>query len=189
MRRISGLVLAASLLLPVSFARAAEVTHLYTNNQFANAVSTDNAGNSIGVFVTREKGKGAPRDSIFVIFSDTFGNSAFISGTLPKNAFKVSAKKASVDVDIDDIDVTSESGTLPDGVISVDWAATDVTRTSGNTKLQFGNTTVSFVGHLDQLAGEHHRYGPRRSDLVRADRRPLACARLRSSSTSTSRSD
>jgi len=42
--------------------------------------------------------------------------------------------------------VTSESGTLPDGVISVDWAATDVTRTSGNTKLQFGNTTVSFVG-------------------------------------------
>jgi hypothetical protein len=146
MRRISGLVLAASLLLPVSLARAAEVTHLYTNNQFANAVSTDSAGNSIGVFVTREKGKGAPRDSIFVIFSDTFGNSAFISGTLPKNAFKVSAKSASVDVDIDDIDVTSESGTLPDGVISVNWAATDVTRESGNSKLQLGNTTVSFVG-------------------------------------------
>ena len=74
MRRISGLVLAVSLLLPVSLARAAEVTQLYTNNLFASAVTTDEAGNSIGVFVTREKGKGAPRDSVFVIFSDTFGN-------------------------------------------------------------------------------------------------------------------
>jgi hypothetical protein len=146
MRRISGLVLAASLLLPVSLARAAEVTQLYTNNQFANATSTDSAGNTIGVFVTREKGKGAPRDSIFVVISDPFGNSALISGTLPKNAFKVSAKKASLDVNIDDIDVTFESGTLPDGVISVDWAATDVTRTSGNTKFEFGNTKVNIVG-------------------------------------------
>ncbi len=146
MRRISGLVLAASLLLPVSLARAAEVTHLYTNNLFASATTTDEAGNSIGVFVTREKGKGAPRDSIFVIFSDTFGNSSFISGTLPNNALKINANKASVDVDIDDIDVIFESGTLPDGIISVNWAATDVTRTSGNTKLQFGNTTVNFVG-------------------------------------------
>src|SRR6266498_216808 len=146
MRRISGLVLAASLLLPVSLARAAEVTQLYTNNLFASAVTTDEAGTSIGVFVTREKGKGAPRDSIFVIFSDTFGNSSFISGTLPNNALKINANKASVDVDIDDIDVIFESGTLPDGIISVNWAATDVTRTSGNTKLQFGNTTVNFVG-------------------------------------------
>jgi hypothetical protein len=146
MRRISGLVLAASLLLPVSLARAAEVTNLYTNNQFANAVSTDSAGNTIGVFVTREKGKGAPIDSIFVIVSDPFGNSAGVGGILPKNAFKVSAKKASVDVDIDDIDVTSSFGTLPDGVISVDWAATDVTRESGSTKFQFGNTSVNIVG-------------------------------------------
>ena len=146
MRRISGLVLAASLLLPVSLARAAEVTQLYTNNQFANATQTDSAGNSIGVFVTREKGKGAPRDSIFVIFSDPVGNVALISGILPKNAFKVSAKKASVDVDIDDIEVNFSSGTLPDGVISVDWAATDVTRTSGNTKFEFGNTKVNIVG-------------------------------------------
>ena len=146
MRRISGLVLAASLLLPVSSASAAEVTHIYTNNQFANATSTDGAGNTIGVFVTREKGKGAPRDSIAVIVSDAFGNTSIISGVLPKNAFKVSAKKASVDVDIDDIDVTFSMGTLPDGVISVDWAATDVTRTSGNTKFEFGNTKVNIVG-------------------------------------------
>jgi hypothetical protein len=146
MRRISGLVLAASLLLPVSLAHAAEVTQLYTNNLFASAVTTDEAGHSIGVFVTREKGKGAPRDSIFVIFSDTFGNSTSIRGTLPKNALRITAKKASLDVDIDDIDVIEESGTLPDGVISVDWAATDVTRTSGGSKIQFGNTTVSFVG-------------------------------------------
>lgn len=146
MRRISGLVLAASLLLPVSLARAAEVTDLYTNNLFASAVTTDEAGNSIGVFVTREKGKGAPRDSVFVIFSDTIGNSSSIRGTLPTNALKITANKASLDVDIDDIAVIEESGTLPDGVITVAWVATDVTRTSGNTKLQLGNTTVSFVG-------------------------------------------
>jgi hypothetical protein len=146
MRRISGLVLAASLLLPVSLARAAEVTQLYTNNLFADAVTTDAAGNTVGVFVTREKGKGAPRDSIFVIFSDTFGNSSSIRGTLPKNALKITANKASLNVDIDDIAVIEESGTLPDGVISVSWVATDVTRTSGGSKIEFGNTTVSFVG-------------------------------------------
>ena len=147
MRRISGLVLAASLLLPVSLARAAEVTQLYTNNQFASATSTDSAGNTIGVFVTREKGKGAPRDSIAVIFSDAFVNTSIISGVLPKNAFKVNAKQGlggrrhrrhRRDL--------LASGTLPDGVISVDWAATDVTRTSGNTKFEFGNTKVNIVG-------------------------------------------
>src|SRR3954464_9868815 len=103
MRRISGLVLAASLLLPVSLARAAEVTQLYTNNLFATATTTDEAGNTIQVTVTREKGKGAPRDSISVTFSDAFAHSSSIVGTLPKNALKINVKKASVDVDIDDI--------------------------------------------------------------------------------------
>jgi hypothetical protein len=146
MRRISGLVLAASLLLPVSLARAAEVTQLYSNNLFAIANTTDEAGNTIQVAVTREKGKGAPRDSISVTFSDAFGNSSFIRGTLPRNALKITAKNASVDVDIDDIQVTDSQGTLPDGVISVDWVATDVTRTSGNTMIDAGTTHVNIVG-------------------------------------------
>jgi hypothetical protein len=144
MRKIFGLVLGA-VLLPLSVAHAADVTVLYTNNQFANAVSTDSAGNTIGVFVTREKGKGAPVDSISVTISDAFGNSSTVNGTLPKNAFKVSAKKASVDVDIADIDVTFSSGSLS-GIVSVDWAAGDVTRESGNTKFSFGNTSVLIVG-------------------------------------------
>jgi hypothetical protein len=130
----------------MSLARADEVRQIYTNNLFAKAVTTDAAGNSIGVFVTREKGKGAPRDSIFVIFSDTFGNSTSIRGTLPKNALKITANKASLNVDIDDIDVIEEVGTLPDGVITVSWVATDVTRTSGGSRMQFGNQTVNFVG-------------------------------------------
>ena len=144
MRKMLGLVLGA-VLLPLSVAHAADVTILYTNNQFANATSTDSAGNTIGVFVTREKGKGAPVDSIFVIVSDAFGNSSFVSGTLPKNAFKVSAKKASVDVDIADIAVTASAGSLSGDVI-VDWAAGDITRESGSTKFSFGNTSVNIVG-------------------------------------------
>ena len=146
MRRISGLVLAASLLLPVSLARAAEVTQLYSNNLFADAVSTDESGNTIGIFVTREKGKGAPRDSISINFSDAFGNNATLNGVLPKNALKINTNKASLDVNIDDIDVTFESGTLPDGVISVNWAATDGTRISGNTKFEIGPMKVNIVG-------------------------------------------
>ena len=144
MRKMLGLVLGA-VLLPLSVAHAADVTILYTNNQFANATSTDADGNTIGVFVTREKGKGAPVDSIFVIVSDPFGNTSFVSGTLPKGAFKVSAHKASVDVDIADIAVTASAGSLT-GDIIVNWAAGDVTRESGNTKFQFGNTSVNIVG-------------------------------------------
>lgn len=144
MRKMLGLVLGA-VLLPLSVANAAEVTQLYTNNQFANATSTDEAGNTIGVFVTRVKGKGEPVDSIFVITSDAVGNVSFVSGTLPKNAFHVSAKHASVRVDVADIEVTASVGSLS-GLISVDWAAGDVTRQSGNTKFQFGNTTVLIVG-------------------------------------------
>jgi hypothetical protein len=144
MRKVLGLVLGA-VLLPLSVAHAAEVTQLYTNNQFANATNTDEAGNTIGVFVTRVKGKGAPVDSIFVITSDAVGNFAFLSGTLPKNAFHASAHHASVEVDVADIAVTSSFGSIA-GPISVDWAAGDVTRESGGTKFSFGNTVVNIVG-------------------------------------------
>ncbi len=146
MRRISGLVLAASLLLPVSLARAAEVTQIYTNNQFANATSTDpNTGNTIGIFVSRQKGKGAPVDSVFMIVSGPSGF-AELGGVLPKGAFHVSAKSASLDVDIADIAANVNIGFPATGTVSVDWHAGDVTRTSGNTKFEFGNTTVNIVG-------------------------------------------
>src|SRR4051812_14836881 len=145
MRLISGAALVASLFVPFSLAHAAEVTRLPANNMFANAVSTDEAGTSTGVFVTREKGKGTV-DSIFVIISSPSGAS-FISGTLPKGAFHADAKSASLDVDISEIIVSFESGDLPEtGLISVDWHATDVTRISGNTKFEFDNTHVNIVG-------------------------------------------
>src|SRR6187200_2084274 len=103
MRRISSLVLAASVLFPLSFANAAtEVAKLSSNNQFADATSTDDTGATIAVFLTREKTKGQPRDSIFVIFS-TADATAAISGTLPHGAVHMDAKSASVDVAVGDI--------------------------------------------------------------------------------------
>jgi hypothetical protein len=147
MKMISRVVLAASLfLLPLTVAHAAEVTQLYTNNLFAIASSTDDATQtSTEVVVTREKGKGAFVDTIFVQISGPTGFS-FIQGTLPKNALQITAAKASVDVDLSEIAVTQSQNFPAAGIVSVDWAATDVTRTSGNTKFQFGNESVNIVG-------------------------------------------
>lgn len=146
MRRISGLVLAAAVLLPVSYARAADVTQLYSNNQFASATSTDpNTGATIGVFVTREKGKGEPRDSVFLVVSGPTGTS-LLSGTLPKGAVHFTAKSASLEVDVADIVPTFEIDFPASGVVSVNWQATDITRTSGSTKQEFGNVSVNTVG-------------------------------------------
>jgi hypothetical protein len=147
-RLLPGAALVASLFLPAALAHAAEVTRLPSNNMFATAVSTDPATEtSTGVFVTRVKGgpKG-PVDSIFVIISGPSGSS-LIAGTLPTGAFHADAKSASLDVDISEIMVTFEDGTLPEtGLISVDWHATDVTRISGNTKIDIGNGHVNIVG-------------------------------------------
>ena len=146
MRRISGLILVASLCLPLSLAHAAEVTQLYTNNLFAIASSNDEATQtSTQVVVTREKGKGTFRDTIFVGISGPTGFS-FIQGTLPKNALRISASKASLDVDLSQITVTLSQDFPAEGLVSVDWAATNVTRTSGNTKFDSGNQKVNIVG-------------------------------------------
>lgn len=148
-KKIAGLVLAVSLMAPLAVARAAEVTNLLTNNLFAGANSTSADGlTTTSVFVTREKGKGAPRDSIFVGISGPSGFS-FISGTLPKNALKINKKKASVDVVIGDIVPTGETGDLPDnGVVSVEWNANDVERTSGDVILDGGpGVTIHIHGH------------------------------------------
>jgi hypothetical protein len=146
--KIAGLVLAVSLIAPLSAARAAEVTNLLTNNMFAGANSTAADGTTTSVFVTREKGKGAPRDSIFVGISGPSGFS-FISGALPNGALKINKKKASVNVVLGDIVPTGESGDLPDnGVVSVQWTAGDVERTSGNVVIDGGpGVTIHIHGH------------------------------------------
>src|SRR4051794_34784062 len=147
MKRISGLVLMVSLLLPLSFAHAAtDVMQLYTNNLFASASSTDDATQtSTSVFVTRMKGKGTFVDTIFVGISGPSGSS-FIAGTLPKNALQITAKTASLDVDLSEIAVTDSLDFPAQGVVSVDWRATNVTRTSGSTRFQSGNLTANIVG-------------------------------------------
>jgi hypothetical protein len=154
-KKIAGFVLAATLILPLAGARAAEVTKFSSNNLFASANSTDPEGTTTSVFVTREKGKGAPRDTIFVAISGPSGFS-FISGALPNGALKITKKKASVDVAIGDIMVTGESGELPaDGVVSVDWDAGDVTRTSGNEVIDGGpGVRIHVHGHSTSAAAD-----------------------------------
>src|SRR5262249_54703335 len=152
MRKVPGLVLVVvgAVIAPFSLARAAtEVTRLPAHNQSVSAFSADpDTGASLGVFVTREKVNkgGGPIDTIFFVLSSPSGEFILGQGTLPQGAFHIDAHAASLDVAIDDIAFTTELGTIPDGVISIDWKATDVTRDSGSTKLDFGNVHVHFVG-------------------------------------------
>lgn len=146
-KKIAGLVLAVSLIAPLGAARAAEVTNLLTNNLFAGANSTVGE-TTTSVFVTREKGKGQPRDSIGITISGPSGFS-ILSGTLPDGALTINKTNASVDVVISDIAVIFQFGDFPaDGVVSVDWAAGDVERTSGNVILDGGpGVTIHIHGH------------------------------------------
>ncbi|SRR6266540_2722414 len=155
-KQIAGLVLAVSLIAPLAVARAAEVTHLSSNNLFAGANSTDEATQTTtSVFVTREKRNGQPRDSIAVIISGPSGFS-IISGALPNGALKINKKKASVDVVIGDIAVSNQVGVFPaDGVVSVDWDAGDVERTSGDTVIDGGpGVTIHIHGHRTFAAAD-----------------------------------
>ena len=148
-KKIAGLVLAVSLIAPLSAARAAEVMHLSSNNLFAGANSFDEATQTTtSVFVTREKTKGQPRDSIGVVISGPSGFS-FLSGVLPAGALSINKKKASLDVVIGDIAVIDTTGDLPaDGVISIDWDAGDVERTSGDVVFEPGpGVRVHIHGH------------------------------------------
>ena len=146
--KIAGLVLAVSLIAPLAVARAAEVTSIKSNNLFAGANSTDAEGTTTSVFVTREKGKGAPRDSIFVAISGPSGFS-FISGALPNGALTINKTMASLHVVLGDIVPTGESGDLPDdGVVSVAWDAGDVEHTSGNVVIDGGpGVRIHIHGH------------------------------------------
>jgi hypothetical protein len=148
-KKIAGLVLAVALIAPLAVAHAAEVTHISSNNLFAGANSEDPITHGVtSVFVTREKGKGAPRDSIFVVISGPSGFS-LISGALPAGALKINKKKASVDVAFGDIAVIDQVGEFPaDGVVSVEWDAGDVERTSGDTVIDAGGgVRIHVHGH------------------------------------------
>jgi acetamidase/formamidase len=155
-KKIAGLVLAVSLIAPLAVARAAEVTKISSNNLFAGANLNDEATQTTtSVFVSREKGKGAPRDNIFVIISGPSGFS-FISGALPNGALKINKKKASLDVEIGDIAVVDTTGDLPaDGVVSLEWNAGDVTRTSGNQVIEPGpGVRIHIHGHSTSAAAD-----------------------------------
>ena len=155
-KTIAGLILAVSLIAPLAVARAAEVTHISSNNLFAGANSTDEATQTTtSVFVTREKGKGQPRDSIAVIISGPSGFS-FISGALPNGALKINKKKASVDVVIGNIAVIDQVGVFPaNGVVSVEWDAGNVERTSGDTVIDGGpGVTIHIHGHRTFAAAD-----------------------------------
>jgi len=144
-KMVSGIVLAVALLAPISIARAAEVQQLYTNNMFASASWSDGAGTFTSVLVTRMKGKDAGPDTVSVF---SFGPGGFNSliGTLPKGAFHNSAKSASLEIEIGDIENASGGGFPADGVISVNWAATDIDRTSGNNRIVSPPVAVNIVG-------------------------------------------
>ncbi len=155
-KKITGLVLAVSLIAPLAVARAAEITHISANNLFAGANSTDEATQTTtSVFVTREKGTGQPRDSIAVIISGPSGFS-LLSGTLPSGALKIDKKKASVDVVIGNIAVIDQVGDFPaDGVVSVEWDAGNVERTSGDTVIDGGpGVTIHIHGHRTFAAAD-----------------------------------
>jgi hypothetical protein len=149
MRKLSGLVLAGALLLSVSAVQAAEVTHIQANNLFANMVANDpDTGGSTGVFVTRQKGGGTV-DTIFFIMTDPVSG-AFVlgQGTLPKGAFRASAKHASLEVNVNEIALSFVIGEIPaNAVISIEWDATSSVHTAGSTKQDFGNVQVNTTGN------------------------------------------
>jgi len=147
-KRLSGVVLVASLLAPLSLAHAAtEVTRFSANNTFANAISTDEAtGTTTGVFVTRSKGgKGGTVDSIFFVISGPT-ETIYAQGILPRGAFRVDGTGASLNVDVADVTLVMDCGCVPaHGIISAEWDVTDRTRTSGNTHFDFGGVHVVSV--------------------------------------------
>jgi hypothetical protein len=147
MRKAFGLVLATALIAPFSVARAAEVTHFSSNGKSAHAFSQDpSTGATIDVFVSREDVPGKPVYRVFFVVS-TFDSFTLGTGLLPDGAFKVSAKKASLDVDIHDVALEFLIGEIPENAdMSIDWQATGVERTSGNAVFNFEGGRAIFTG-------------------------------------------
>jgi hypothetical protein len=151
MRKIIALVVVVgAVAAQLALAHAAtEVARFPANNRFANAVSTAPDGTTTGVFVSREIGQpGGPIDRVAVIISRPDGAFTFLAGVLPQGAFQYAARSASLDVDLHAITLDPSSiGEIPaNGVISIDWDATDVQHTAGNTVFNFGNVHVVIAG-------------------------------------------
>ena len=147
-KKIAGLVLAVSLIAPLSVARAAEVDAPLrrTTCSPARLLRRGDADDDVGVRDAREN-QGHPRDSIAVIISGPSGFS-FLSGVLPAGALTINKKNASLDVVIGDIAVIDTTGDLPaDGVVSVDWAAGDVERSGGDVVFKPYGVRVHIHGH------------------------------------------
>jgi hypothetical protein len=151
MRKLFGLVVVVAVVVgSLALAHAAtEVMRFPANNRFTAAFSTAPDGTSTGVFVTREIGQsGGPIDRITVITSSPDGTFSILSGVLPQGAFHYSVSSASVDIDLHSITLDPSSiGEVPaNGVVSVDWEATDVQRTAGNSVFDFDNVHVVIAG-------------------------------------------
>lgn len=148
MRKAFGLVLAAALLAPFSSARAADVLHFKSDGKSANAIVDDPAtGASTAIFVSREDVPGKPVYRIFYVVSGPDVPFALGSGLLPAGSFSISAKNASLDVDMNDVAFDFQVGEIPDdSIISIDWHATGVERVSGNTFFEFPGGRAIFTG-------------------------------------------
>jgi len=152
MRKISSaMVIVGALFGHLSMAEAAtEVLRLPANSVFATAVVNDpETGSSIAfVFVARTVAQsGGPVDTIFFVAPTPDGGTVSGSGVLPQSAFHAGPSSASLDVDLNAITLDQVSGEIPEnGVISIDWTATDVQRIAGNAKFDTDNGQVLFVG-------------------------------------------
>jgi len=148
---LSGLVLVGAVLVSLSQAQAAtEVMRFPANNTFATAVANDPVTNiTTGIFVSRHKtDKGGPVNTLFYSTTLTDGTNCSGSVDLDPNDFHVDGHAASVDINLNDYEITSQSGPIPgDGSIHVYWAKTGVTRTNGGgSAFNSGGFHVVFTG-------------------------------------------
>jgi hypothetical protein len=147
---LSGLVLVGAVLVSLSQAQAAtEVMRLPATNTFANAISIDPVtGITTGIFVSRHKtDRGGPVDTLFYSTTLPDGTAAFGGGDLPRGAFHVDGHGASVDINLNDMVLTTQEGPIPgNGEIHVTWVKTGVERTSGSTQFNAGTIHVIFEG-------------------------------------------
>jgi hypothetical protein len=150
MRKINGLalVLVVGALIPQPAHAATEVLRLPANNKFASAISNAPDGTTTGIFLSRHlTDSGGPIDSIFFIVSKPDGTFVEASATLPQGAFQIAAKSASLNVDLNAITLDMQVGEIPaNGVITVQWAGTDVQRMSGSVRFDFDTTHVVLSG-------------------------------------------
>jgi hypothetical protein len=147
---IRALVFGAVLAQLSSAQAATEVARFPAHNTFLNANSNDPVtGTSVSVGVTRELGaKGGPVYRVFYMISNAdTGLFLFGTGLLDRQDFRVTPKRASLHVDINDLTLETQVGDLPEnGVIDVQWEGTGTQREAGSTFFEFDNVRGIIVG-------------------------------------------